>query len=254
MSNLITHYFKHALEALKYPTDDIGYSLSYCQGDGMAFYGDLDSEQLTFHANRLLSGTEKAAAKRAIEKGFTCQIYRNSFGYHYSHYNTMNVSVDDNYYCEDDATEFENAAFEALVEALEADIVSISQTLEEEGYAIAEAGSSVFTLEQHKRTIKTARFQVDIEEIEDEDFDLDAWDEDLALSTLNDFVSGELRYFTLKVTVSSIDGLELGTSYLGGCVESNTQPSRNYGGYLKQAVSEAIEEARESINSVMLAA
>ena len=42
----ITKTFEFELEKLGYPTDDIGYSLNYCQDDGMAFYGDVDVDKI----------------------------------------------------------------------------------------------------------------------------------------------------------------------------------------------------------------
>jgi len=158
MSNaLIKFHFTRTLAALGYPTDDINYSLNYSQGDGVAMYGDIDTDGLTAMAQRLLKGPQKAGAKRAIAKGSSASISRNSFGNHYSHYNTMQVN-DESHYAEE-LTEYEESAFSSLIEAIEQEVVSTSKQLESDGYAIVEAGSSVFTLDDKKWTFETVDIQ-----------------------------------------------------------------------------------------------
>ena len=54
------------------------YSLSYCQGDGVAIYGEIyaaDAPKLEWH------------------NAYTARITRNEYGNHYSHYNTFSVEV-----------------------------------------------------------------------------------------------------------------------------------------------------------------
>ena len=249
---LLTTYFKRELQKRGYPTDDIGYSLSYCQGDGVAWYGDIDTEELVSLANRLLSGNEKAAAKRAIEKGCSVSISRNSFGYHYSHFNTMDVVAED--YYADELTEFEASSLNALETAIQDDVRDVSHSLECDGYRIYEAGNEGWGLSNRQRSYSTDKFVVRISEVEDRDFDMDDWFDELSNDVYADFVSGKARYFTLEVKVENTDGVELGASYLGGCLAYNNDKDRFYGGYLRQKVSEAISEARTFIQSVSLAA
>lgn len=66
--NLIQIYFTRQLEKRGYPTGDICYSLNYCQGDGMAWYGDIEEGALIRFADTLMKGAEKAAVKRAINQ------------------------------------------------------------------------------------------------------------------------------------------------------------------------------------------
>jgi hypothetical protein len=62
----------------------IAYSLSYCQGDGVALYGRIYKAEAPD-----LSWPEEA---------HYVDLVRNSWGNHYSHYNTFNVEAyDDNY-------------------------------------------------------------------------------------------------------------------------------------------------------------
>ena len=251
--NLIQTYFKRQLEQRGYPTDDICYSLNSCQGDGLAFYGSIEEEALIGFVDALMTGTEKAAVKRAINKGATVTIERNSFATHYSHFNTMTVEGE-SYYA-DALTEFEETAFDAFIEALAEDVVTTSKELESDGYAIIDAGSSYGALDGKVREFNTARFTLRIEELEDENFSMEYWDESLIDDTLQGFIDAKQRYFCLKVSImEQEDGIVLGDIYLGGCVESNDASSRTYGGYLRQMVAESIKEARDFIESVSLAA
>lgn len=89
----VTENFKYKLEELGLPTDDVEWSLSHCQGDGMAFYGYVDMAKVA----RTLLADESLELYKLIEAenlSIVAKIYRNSFGHHYSHYNTMEVEMD----------------------------------------------------------------------------------------------------------------------------------------------------------------
>ncbi|MFV8038278.1 hypothetical protein ACNQ04_25115, partial [Enterobacter cloacae complex sp.6730764] len=51
MNEIIKQYFEFVLASLGYPIDDILWSLSHCQGDGMRFTGRIDARVV---AKRLL--------------------------------------------------------------------------------------------------------------------------------------------------------------------------------------------------------
>lgn len=81
----ITDYLRGQIEGALggYPDDDIeiAYSLSYCQGDGVAIYGMIrraDAPDLTWP-----EGADHVT------------MTRNSWGHHYSHYNSFSVDVYD---------------------------------------------------------------------------------------------------------------------------------------------------------------
>lgn len=92
-SEWITEIFQNKLAELGYPTDDISWSLNYCQGDGVAFYGDVD---VPFVAKRILRGDDLILFNNLVEENLavSVNIYRNSFGHRYSHWNTMEVDID----------------------------------------------------------------------------------------------------------------------------------------------------------------
>lgn len=81
----ITDYLRGQIEGSLggYPDEDIeiAYSLSYCQGDGVAIYGMLrrsDAPDLTWPVN-----------------ADHVTLTRNSWGHHYSHWNSFNVEIYD---------------------------------------------------------------------------------------------------------------------------------------------------------------
>ena len=65
MSELLNKHFAAELAALGYPTEDVRYSLGYCQGDGVAFYGRVSGEGL----DRLIAAVDAAtrASGRQLE-------------------------------------------------------------------------------------------------------------------------------------------------------------------------------------------
>ncbi|GAB1659935.1 hypothetical protein Mh1956_05870 [Mannheimia haemolytica] len=53
--SVLNTYFKHALVKAGFPdTLDMEYSLSHCQGDGVAFYGRLGTDDLTLSVPKLI--------------------------------------------------------------------------------------------------------------------------------------------------------------------------------------------------------
>lgn len=90
----VSEFFEYELEALGYPTDKVYWSLSNCQGDGMAFYGDIDRDSIAKIRNRVLGNKNPA---RSITKTFlfnevTFTIASNNP--HYNHYNSMAVNFE----------------------------------------------------------------------------------------------------------------------------------------------------------------
>lgn len=96
----------------------IRFSLSYCQGDGVAIYGRLSREE----AGNLTWPAGSAYA----------ELSKNSGGYHYSHYKTFNVKVLD-----DDLEELY-----LDITTLEKQLRNICRELERDGYKFIESFSS----------------------------------------------------------------------------------------------------------------
>lgn len=249
--NFLIKFFELKLEQSGFGDElEIEFRLNYSQGDGMAFYGPLDENSLVTLCNKLISGNQKAAVKRAINKGVTFKIERNSFGYRYAHFNTMELGVCDHY--AEELTEFEQSAVETFEETLIEHIRDTSRELESNGYAILDAGSKYSALENRKRVFNTTKFKLIIEEVEEDEMDLN--DIEYNLDFYNSLINGSTRYFCLKVSIESKDGLELSERYLGCCTADNAKKDLTYQGYLKGLVSEAVSNARMRINHISLAA
>lgn len=143
--------YEEELKKLGYPTKDIRWRLSHSQGDGMAFYGRLDRDDIKKIARRIMPAT----FIRKLEKvpGFDwnsldAKIYPNSYGSHYSHYNTMEVSFDTSdvereimYEIDDDKKADEaikqlGKLIDELEWAVQEDVREVSKKLEKAGYDI----------------------------------------------------------------------------------------------------------------------
>jgi DNA-dependent RNA polymerase auxiliary subunit epsilon len=91
-SEYITEVFQDELSNLGYPNHDTPWSLNYSQGDGVAFYGQVDVENV---ARRLLNEDNYNFLMEMLDEiKLEFDIVKNSFGYHYSHYNTMSVEME----------------------------------------------------------------------------------------------------------------------------------------------------------------
>jgi len=142
---IVNEDFEQAVGDAGYPTDNIQWSLSYCQGDGMAFYGkeDVDSKMLDrlVPATSTVMGAKLAAMKRLLEIdaiSLVVEITPNSFGSHYAHYNTMDVQL--HIYFNEDLPEVDVEWVESWCESLkgliEEDVRSLSQKLASQGYVV----------------------------------------------------------------------------------------------------------------------
>lgn len=133
---------EQVLTMFGYPTDDLGFSLGYCQGDGVAFYGSVDIEAL---ANREVSEhyhditgevdhVKETAAAIMQYDGESPNIRIYNVSSHYHHWNTMKIDfVDD---CDVDFIQQER--IKKLAALLAEEIKAVSHQLEKEGYGIIE--------------------------------------------------------------------------------------------------------------------
>ena len=118
--------FKPVLEAWGFPTEQIEWSLGYCQGDGMAFYGTVDL--MVFIKKMKCQGNYRAYLRKNEAEA---TISRNSFGNHYSHWNTMDVELLTHASWSDADVE-KGDQFERL---LAEQVQKVSRELEKVGYA-----------------------------------------------------------------------------------------------------------------------
>lgn len=120
----ISDYLRGQIEAALggYPDDDIeiAYSLSYCQGDGVAIYGMIrrsDAPDLTWP-----EGADHVT------------MTRNSYGHHYSHYNSFSVDI-----CDEEGEIVDDFDGTGI---LETQLRDLCRELERAGYKYIEGMSS----------------------------------------------------------------------------------------------------------------
>jgi hypothetical protein len=122
--------------------DKIEWSLSSCQGDGVAFYGTLTGEDKHKLVNRLFNGSahknDRAILHKVIDAGdLNIEITKNSYGHRYSHYNTMEVEME-----YPDTTMRREGLLQAFLEAIKEDVKATSKELQKDGYSDIEEHSS----------------------------------------------------------------------------------------------------------------
>lgn len=137
---MLTDVFRYELESYGFDDDVIvEWSLGYCQGDGVAFYGSIDLEKvLPNHVDDFTKDELRRLYWLNKEFGVSIETVRNSYGYHYSHANTMDVSIDCDYYIDYRQTEQYNEVLQKLEDIVLNDIQSLSHKLEREGYEFIE--------------------------------------------------------------------------------------------------------------------
>ena len=154
----IEHKFEKLLEEYGYPTDDIRYRLTYCQGDGVAFYGTINLENFIF--NRFLDLSEdltKDDLRRInyiVKEGLCIHIEKSQSFHLYDHYNTMIVWEEDaDAYMHEDSSkkDIDNMiiSVKKLREFIEDDIVNLSIKMESIGYDIIEEYKSDKSVEDY---------------------------------------------------------------------------------------------------------
>lgn len=125
-TNYLTDNFAETLREYGFPTDKIEWSLGHSQGDGVAFYGQVDVRQY-------LKKTKQLTKYRTIlSKDPYVEIRRNSFGHHYSHWNTMTVEDDTYNLWQSPLAECRMAQ---LLDEIKDSVVKVSRELEARGYA-----------------------------------------------------------------------------------------------------------------------
>lgn len=127
----ISEQFEEKLKEYGLPADNIEWSLGYCQGDGVAFYGDIDVE-------KLLKAIGEYGKYGYLVRRYTPDIVltRNSYGYHYSHYNTMDIVEG---VAGLEIRETDRTKWKELTDLIELRVRSVSRELEKKGYEIIEA-------------------------------------------------------------------------------------------------------------------
>lgn len=269
--NSLTKYFQKRLNDFGFDNMDIEdfdirYSLSYSQGDGVAFYGDLrysltglfqlflkevgtinQKINLRHNADKFFDLIEEL-----YQENYCSKIYGNRFSYHYSHFNTMELEGPeelDEYDIEilkRYASDYGLSSIEVdlFIEVypefyswLEEHIRYVSRVLEKEGYELYENCSVEDSQHIEKNTDKY-RISISVDKAELDD--LDEFDiEDIKLGYQFAFISAAVEDKQSK----SI----LGESYpLLCCFKAG---DKRFCGSLRDVVRQAISEARKALTT-----
>jgi hypothetical protein len=138
--------FARTLEEYGYPSDDIRYRFSYSQGDGIAFYGKIETANIFKILQRVAPKNKKLFRDLDRYQGdVDLSIVKSRSSHLYDHYNTMIVEANYDYVnCQEDREDlqqFDNLIAE-LEELIGQDIKRISLQLEAEGYSEIEYQTS----------------------------------------------------------------------------------------------------------------
>lgn len=257
--NILNTYFKHELINAGFPDElCVEWSLSCCQGDGMAFYGDLSFDDLVNLSQKIYANQKRKQnmLKKLILtiEGYdydeSFEIYRNGFGHHYSHFNTMDLSItaaEDLRFFDDEnkgAWYFKTAKkgrymalWDEFIEDLEQHVRDTSKELASQGYRISEA--SPYS-EEVVYQFDTEHYQVELVRHPSELWYLE-YDETLNLC--QEILHQGIHYADFFAQVKDREtGMVLGDSYCGFVTYANGD--KTFDGIRQSLIREAIEATR----------
>ncbi|HDL4243016.1 TPA: hypothetical protein PW781_002582, partial [Mannheimia haemolytica] len=247
----------------------IEYSLNHCQGDGVAFYGRLGTDDLIQLFNHLNPQKRKqkmfANLLTHIESWEThddigFEIIRNRFGYRYSHWNTMElyaktadqlVFFNDsdarrNWYFPTSKVYKYKGLWDEFIQDLEQYIKGTSREMESVGYQIIEASpyqtETVFKFNTENYLVELKRKPSEFySELVDWAFG-DMCDFE---ATIEQICQGQLCYADFEATVTDKKSeIQLGLARLSGI--SYSPNDRSFSGYRQELIGEAIASARHN--------
>lgn len=280
-------YFNHRLTQLGYGDEmEIRYNLSYCQGDGMAFYGAIcDHSTLVdrFIASRVATQSSVCQQLRArmmkhpLERHIELLKAQSTEAVHitqigsdrYHHYNSMRVesealdaseliellredAEDDEAQVNAHGITHDASVWDSYLAWLQEDVEATSRALEREGYRICEATVTEPRIVWER---STPNYVVAVE-LEGDENGISHWDKGLALDTLSEFAQGEGCMYGLVAWVECRhSGQLLGRTSLGGIhsTQSLQDVDGRAEGYLAEKVYESIETAKKAIQKAAYA-
>ena len=136
-NEFLTEYFRQELIDFGFNDVEVEWRLNYVQGDGVAFYGELNALSiLQNNKEKFEEGTFNILMDNI--DNIAIHVIRNEFSNWYSHYNTMDIECI-NYYEENEELE---KAIEELEEVVRYLVKELSVTLERDGYDRIEESST----------------------------------------------------------------------------------------------------------------
>ncbi|MGX2950669.1 hypothetical protein ACWIUA_07180 [Ursidibacter sp. B-7004-1] len=267
---ILTAYFNSQLVNAGLPDDlEINWSLSYCQGDGVAFYGTLYSRHWNDLFKKIYPGQKRKQRmfERLLKSILDWEnyyhkivIYRNQFGYRYAHFNTMEIDAPQAenlsffydveakkewYFSADNVYKYQ-ALWDDFITDLEEYIRDLSKRLESEGYRII--GATPYESEvAYKFETKNYRVELITDPLPfyDHHFETHMYDCDFEnIETLcSEALKGQARFVNVYAQVlDKKTGIALGEDYLGSLTYD--PKDKSLGGYRQILIREAIKAAR----------
>jgi hypothetical protein len=130
-SEAITDSFTYWLDEEKLPSDDIRWSLSCCQGDGVAFYGTVDLEE--YLTKNKLRTKYRSLIKYNKDYGIKVEIEKSQSFHRYDHWNTMRIEVNQEDFNHDPTPQMYSLMGD-LEKHLRDKCIAMSSHLETKGY------------------------------------------------------------------------------------------------------------------------
>lgn len=266
--NILQTYLNQQLVKAGFPDDlNIEYSLRNCQGDGVAFYGWLNQDDLQRLFNHLNPNKrkQKMFAKLlghiAEWDDVSMEIYRNQFGHWYSHSNTMTLhrvqaehlaffscsTAEKEWYFPKSKVYRYHALWDEFMDDLENHIRDTSCRLKDDGYKIVEATpyeqqvAYSFNTENYRVELVQTPCEFYAEKLEWLFGDLCDVDE-----MMKSVVEGKIHFANLYAQVlDKQTGLSLGEDHLSNL--SFSPKDRSFSGYKTELISNAIADARRNV-------
>lgn len=140
-ADMLSEWMGEQLELKGYRDMKVYFSLSYCQGDGMRFEGDLSEGDILYIGKRLLSEEDYKTLLDMTAKGYGVYGKIEGTTHHYYHYNTMRVTIDSDVFEDyglveeyEDLHKAYTSVLEELEELIDQDTKEVSMELEKAGY------------------------------------------------------------------------------------------------------------------------
>ncbi|EIZ2183948.1 hypothetical protein E7W39_04005 [Cronobacter sakazakii] len=249
---LIRRHCHNQLVERGWPDDlDIETNLSYCQGDGVAFYGRIHTycilKLLPELAGRgYLSEQDWREMDNCIgESNLNIVLSRNSLANHYAHAGTITLEY------EDWPETMSEPLMRRLLAALRREINDLCGSVAADGYRLMEAINPSWdnAVIRHHRT---PNFTVTITEVEPAGGYGLPWDEELQDSCLEAILNEGATLRTLEVSVTCArTGHVYGQSVIPDVMRHPGQPWREWfeRDWVRDAVTEARREISETLNA-----
>ncbi|MEL7630884.1 hypothetical protein AAGW04_18070 [Pectobacterium aroidearum] len=227
---------------------EIATNLSYSQGDGVAFYGRLNAEDLirllpALHQRGHLSDLALIELTEEIAgSSMSVTLSRNTLGHRYSHTGTIEMSY------EDIPASFLERHCHCLLRALRDDIRDICSAVASDGYTLIEA------IEPSCRPIvferNTANFTVRAVETENITGGVEYWDDEVLDQCLASILNDGATFRTLEIRITCRhSGSVLGRAWLPDALRKPNQPVRKW--FNRECLNDAAFEAREQIATLL---